>query len=90
MLLNQVKTVATALPYYNHDDSQHLWHTSYMLEIILSNFLCMLIQSSNNPCSFKYTYSGFPGGAVVRNPPANAGDTGSSPGPGRSHMPCSN
>ena len=33
---------------------------------------------------------GFPGGAVVENPPANAGDTGSSPGPGRSHMPRSN
>ena len=31
---------------------------------------------------------GFPGGAVVENPPA--GDTGSSPGPGRSHMPWSN
>ena len=26
----------------------------------------------------------FPGGAVVKNPPANAGDTGSSPGPARS------
>ena len=33
---------------------------------------------------------GFPGGAVVKNPPANAGDTGSSPGLGRSHMPRSN
>ena len=33
---------------------------------------------------------GFPGGAVAKNPPANAGDTGSSPGPGRSHMPQSN
>ena len=31
----------------------------------------------------------FPGGAVVKNPRANAGDTGSSPGPGRSHMPWS-
>ena len=29
----------------------------------------------------------FPGGAVVKNPPANAGDAGSSPGPGRSHVP---
>ena len=29
----------------------------------------------------------FPGGAVVKNPPANSRDTGSSPGPGRSHMP---
>ena len=32
----------------------------------------------------------FPGGAVVKNLPANAGDMGSSPGPGRSHMPRSN
>ena len=30
---------------------------------------------------------GFPGGAVVENLPANAGDTGSSPGLGRSYMP---
>ena len=29
---------------------------------------------------------GFPGGSVIRNPPASAGDTGSIPGPGRSHM----
>ena len=29
---------------------------------------------------------GFPGGAVVKNPPANAGDTGLIPGLGRSHM----
>ena len=32
----------------------------------------------------------FPGGAVVKNPTANAEDTGSSPGPGRSHMLWSN
>ena len=32
----------------------------------------------------------FPGGAVVKNPPANAGDMGSIPSPGRSHMPQSN
>ena len=34
--------------------------------------------------------SGFPGGAVVENLPANAGDTGSSPGLGGSHMLRSN
>ena len=33
---------------------------------------------------------GFPGGTMVKNLPANAGDTGSIPGPGRSHMPQSN
>ena len=36
------------------------------------------------------TLQGFPGGAVVENLPVNAGDTGSSPGLGRSHMPRSN
>ena len=38
----------------------------------------------------KYPKQGFPGGAVVKNPSANAGDMGSSPGPGRSHMLRSN
>ena len=33
---------------------------------------------------------GFPGGAVVEGLPTNAGDTGSSPGLGGSHMPRSN
>ena len=33
---------------------------------------------------------GFPGGAVVENLPANAGNTGSSPGLGKSRMPRSN
>ena len=32
----------------------------------------------------------FPGGAMVKNPPANTGYTGLSPGLGRSHMPQSN
>ena len=33
---------------------------------------------------------GFLGGPVVKNPPANAGDMGSTPGPGRFHVPWSN
>ena len=39
---------------------------------------------------FKKILRGFPGGAVVESLPADAGDTGSGPGPGRSHMPRSN
>ena len=35
----------------------------------------------------KASTGGFPGGAVVENLPADAGDTGLSPGLGRSHMP---
>ena len=35
-------------------------------------------------------HPGFPGGPVVKNPPANSGDTGLIPGSARSHMPQSN
>ena len=42
----------------------------------------------NNIHTFKI-YRGFPGGAVVESLPANAGDVGSSPGLGGSHMPWS-
>ena len=38
----------------------------------------------------KIEAEGFPGGAGVKNPSANSGNPGSSPGPGRSHMPWSN
>ena len=37
--------------------------------------------------SLKVGFRGFPGGAVVESLPANAGNTGSSPGLGGSHMP---
>ena len=40
--------------------------------------------------TFKCHFGGFPVGSVVKNLPANAGDTGSIPGLGRSHMPWSN
>ena len=49
--------------------------------------------NSGHPGSFKKKKKNardFPGGAVVKNLPAKAGDTGSSPGLGRSHMPRSN
>ena len=36
---------------------------------------------------FKLNFLNFPGGAVDKNPPANAGDMGSTPGLGLSHTP---
>ena len=43
-------------------------------------------------CPSTNEWRDFPGGTVVRSLPANAGDTGSSPGPGpgRVHVPWSN
>ena len=52
-----------------------------MMEISRINGLKVLVKCKNG-----WSWD-FPGGAVVKNPPANAGDTGSSPGPGRSHVP---
>ena len=46
--------------------------------------------ASRNFYKKKKNRPGFPGGAVVKNPPANVGDMGSSRGLGRSHMPRSN
>ena len=46
--------------------------------------------NSSNNHRIKWILEGFPGGAVVESLPANAGDMGSSPGLGRSHMPQSN
>ena len=54
------------------------------------NTLFNKVRGENEKCVFYFylkTEWGFPGGAVVKNLPANAGDTGSSPGLGRSHMP---
>ena len=42
------------------------------------------------PFFFKIILGDVPSGSVVRNPPANAEDMGSIPGPEDSHMPQSN
>ena len=47
-------------------------------------------QKQKQTTQSKNGQKGFSGGTVVQNPPANAEDTGSSPGLGRSHMPWSN
>ena len=52
------------------------------LAIRNTKIYCELMSKSND--------RDFPGGTVVKNLPANAGDMGSIPGPGRSHMPRGN
>ena len=52
--------------------------------------VCVCVHIEIKQIDKNSNYWGFPGGAVVKNLPANAGDAGLSPGPGRSHMPRSN
>ena len=56
----------------------------------LQDYWLTVISISSNKSVKKAENGDFPSGPVVKNPPANAGDTGSSPGPGRSHMLQSN
>ena len=54
-----------------------------------------LYEFQNLKCSIRFCFQnpiarGFPGGRVIKNPPCSAGETGSFPGLGRSHMPQSN
>ena len=56
-------------------------HTSFSL--LMRECIHVLFMSIKNNRDF-------PDGTVVGNLPANAGDTGSSPGPGRSHILQSN
>ena len=73
-----------------------LWYVDYTslkltLKTLWSRFLFILwartSKTGKKKKPVKSQKSDFPGSAVVKNPPASAGDTGSSPGPGRSHMP---
>ena len=67
------------------------WYTEcYSASIYIYMWPLQVAVSSSLSCCKEYMGWGFPGGTVVKNPPANAGDTGLSPGPGRSHMPRSN
>ena len=65
-------TVAKNIKQYTHKDTK-----TY----------CLYELKVETQTSFKSFMWGFPGGTVVKNLPANAGDTGSCPGLGRSHMP---
>ena len=60
------------------------WGSLYAL------FIWIFYYEPQNFCNLKIQSRDFPGGAVVKYLPANAGGMGSSPGPGRSHMPRSN
>ena len=58
----------------------------------MKNQACILKSLEQQPLKklhkkYNQKHRDFPGGAVVKNLPANAGDTGLSPAPGRSHMP---
>ena len=78
-------------------DTLYVWASEDGCSRVENHFTILKFQntwSSTWPLAFspqnKINTWGFPGGAVVESLPANAGDTGSSPGLGGSHMPRSN
>ena len=73
--------------YRNMDLHKRMTRNGSFIDEGIRNFLITQIYLKNNCSSKNKNNGGFPGGAVVENLPVNAGDTGSSPGLGRSHMP---
>ena len=68
--------------------SYHLIHNVNEIELLCP--VLTLFSEASGSLSIIKKGRDFPGGTVVKNPPANAGDTGLIPGPGRSHMLRSN
>ena len=62
---------------------------TFLSEVFKQLYFTALLVKNYYPTrvGYKSWFLGFPGGAVVENLPANAGDAGSGPGLGRSHMP---
>ena len=65
-------------------------HNGKIITGTLPKFLCVIVCFEENTSIFKNQNTGLPGGIVDKNQPANWGDTGLIPGPGRFHMPRSN
>ena len=68
--------------------SQHAFSSN--VSFLIRESLMIFLSSDMIEPILSMKNQGFPGGALVENLPANAEDTGSSPGLGRSHMPRSN
>ena len=67
-----------------------MWKTSWDSSLTFPYRQLSLVYREGEELIQMWEVWDFPGGALIKNPPANAGDTGSSPGPGRSCMPQSN
>ena len=66
--------------------SLHDHYSIYFFKKVTENIHPQILKFSR----LKNNNKGFPGGTLVKNLPANVGDTGSNPGSGRSHMQRSN
>ena len=62
-------------------------HTETCTQMFTAASFIIAKNQKQPKCPSTSEWRGFPGGTVVKNLPANAGDMGSSPGLGRSHMP---
>ena len=60
--------------------------SSFLIWIPFISFFSLIALAKTSKTMLNNSGEGFPGGAVVENLPANAGDMGSSPGLGGSHV----
>ena len=79
-----------AEPFENTLKASWLFTPKYFTDILRTRTVSYITTEKLSNWGNLALIQGLPGGAVVENPPANAGGMGSIPGPGRSHMPRSN
>ena len=91
---NKPRTTKYLLSFYSsiyYSVSEKLKHQQLVFmqvtQSAVSPLVSFLMSLNLSFLIFKMRAVGFPGGAVVESLPADAGDTGSSPGLGGSHMP---
>ena len=75
------------IQHFEHLRNAKVWNLIFKGKVIIYVSIRELLLPLYKNISINTLLWGFPGGAVVENLPANAGNTGSSPGLGRSHMP---
>ena len=85
VLLRASKTSLLNMSVHTVSSTEKCW-LAIKCHLTLTTFCRMWLTLS---ATLECMQLGFPGGSVVENLPANAGDTGSIPGPGGYHMPWS-
>ena len=85
-----LRSLASYSPWGRKESAMTEWLSTAQHSTYLNLIKSIITLNMKNQATIKRQRLDFPGGPVVKKPPANAGNMSLIPGPGRSHMPGSN